>query len=50
LDCDGGNYTKWGATRLWGVSEGLVITAAHLTAVDANMSVRIAGATIARRV
>jgi hypothetical protein len=45
LDCDGGNYTKWGANPAPGyaLKWGLIITAAHLTAIDATMSMRIAG-------
>jgi hypothetical protein len=44
LDSDGGNYTKRRAVGS-GVylNSGLIITAAHLTAVDAKMGVRIAG-------
>jgi len=47
LDYDGGNYTKWGAIYL---TSGLIITAAHLTAVDATMSVRIAGVILPAKV
>jgi hypothetical protein len=43
LACHGGDDTKLGAIWLWGfLKSGLSITAAHLTAVDTEMSVRIA--------
>ena len=50
MDCDGGNYTKRGTTWRLGFKSGLIITAAHLTAVDAKMSVRIAGVVLPAQV
>jgi hypothetical protein len=47
LDYDGGNYTKWGAIYL---KSGLIITAAHLTAIDATMSVHIVGVILPAKV
>ena len=44
MDCDRDNYAQRGATRLRSdLGSGLIITAAHLTAVEAKMSVHIAG-------
>ena len=44
MDYDGGNYTRWGQSGsgayLW---SGLIITAAHLTALNASMDARVAG-------
>ena len=52
LDCHSRDYTGGGAIRHAGVylKAGLVITAAHLTALDTNMSARIAGMVLPAKV
>ena len=51
MDCDRRDHTKRRATRRWVyLKSGLIITAAHLTALDANMSVRIAGMEVPAKV
>ena len=51
LDCDGRNYTKRGAIRFWGIPEvGVDHHPAHLTASDAEISVRIAGVVLPAKV